>query len=142
MKNKNNLFLSLVAWACALGATLGSLYFSEIAHFPPCTLCWYQRIAIYPLVFIIPLAIIRKDTQFPYSVLSVTIPGLLVSAYHNLLYYGLIPEQLAPCTAGVSCTTKYIEWFGFVTIPLLSLLILLVITLCMVALIRNQQNHE
>lgn len=143
---KKSLFFAVGAWTISLIAMLGSLYFSEVAHFPPCTLCWYQRIAIYPLVFMIPLGIIRKDVRhLPYYALAITIPGLLVSLYHNLLYYKLIPDALAPCVAGISCTTQYIEWFGFVTIPLLSLAALILIIICMVALIRmhtNNQSHE
>lgn len=102
-------------------ATLGSLIFSEILKFPPCILCWYQRIFMYPLVIILAVGIWKKDKNLPYFVLPLSIIGLFISAYHNLLYYKIIPESAAPCTLGISCTTKFIEWFGFVTIPLLSL---------------------
>ncbi len=111
-----------LAWTGALVAMLGSLYFSEIANFPPCVLCWYQRIAMYPLVFILGFAIYKKsrDMLLPAFVLAGI--GWLISLYHNLLYYEILPEAAAPCIAGVSCTTKFIEWFGFLTIPLLALL--------------------
>lgn len=114
---KNSLYL---AWTGAFVAMLGSLYFSEIANFPPCVLCWYQRIAMYPLVFILGFAIVRKtrDLLLPAFVLAGI--GWLISVYHNLLYYEILPEAAAPCIAGVSCTTKFIEWFGFVTIPFLA----------------------
>lgn len=114
---KNALYL---AWTGTLVATLGSLYFSEIANYPPCVLCWYQRIAMYPLVVILGFAIYKKsrDLLLPAFVLSAV--GWIISVYHNLLYYEILPEAAAPCIAGVSCTTKFIEWFGFVTIPLLS----------------------
>lgn len=102
-------------------ATLGSLIFSEILKFPPCILCWYQRIFMYPLVIILAVGIWKKDKNLPYFVLPLSIIGLLISAYHNLLYYKIISESAAPCTLGISCTTKFIEWFGFITIPLLSL---------------------
>lgn len=118
---------------------LGSLYFSEVMHFPPCTLCWYQRIAIYPLAFLIPMGIIRKDVNLPYYILSIIVPGFLVSIYHNLLYYGILPETIAPCAQGVSCITKYIEWYGFITIPLLSLFTITAIMISMFVLIRNQK---
>lgn len=138
---KSPLSLALIAWAASLAALLGSLYFSEIAHFPPCTLCWYQRIALYPLVFLIPVGIIRKDANLPYYILAITIPGAVVSLYHNLLYYNILPEAAAPCAIGVSCTTKFIEYFGFVTIPLMALVIFAVIIACMIALIRQQRTH-
>jgi len=125
-----------IAFIQALIATLGSLFFSEVLHFPPCVLCWYQRICIYPLVIILAVCIIKKDKIVPYLVLPLSLIGLCISIYHNLLYYKIIPESIAPCTTGVSCTTKYIEWFGFITIPLLSLCALSVITVCMILYIR------
>ena len=118
----------LIAWL----ATLGSLYFSEIAKFPPCVLCWYQRIAMYPLVVIISLGILRKNKDLPLYVLPLSVAGLLIGIYHNLLYYKIIPESAAPCMAGVSCTTEFIEWFGFITIPLLSMVAFAMITASMV----------
>jgi len=111
---------------------IGSLIFSEILHFPPCVLCWYQRIAIYPLVAIFAVGIIIKDKNVDIYAWPLIITGLLISIYHNLLYYQILPESAAPCFAGISCTTKFIEWFGFVTIPLLSLLAFIILALFMV----------
>ncbi len=128
MKQKLVLYL---AWTQALVAMLGSLFFSEILKYPPCVLCWYQRICIYPLVLIIPVGIVNKDKNLPLYVLPLSIVGLIISLFHNLLYYKWIPDTLAPCVSGVSCTTKFIEWFGFVTIPLLAFIAFLVITICM-----------
>lgn len=120
MKNfiKNNSLY--FAWAISLVAMLGSLYFSEIANFPPCVLCWYQRIAMYPLVVILGFSIYKKSRDILLPALVLLPIGWAIGLYHNLLYYKILPEAAAPCIAGVSCTTKYIEWFGFVTIPLLS----------------------
>ncbi len=129
MKQRLVLYL---AWTQALVATLGSLFFSEILKYPPCVLCWYQRICIYPLVAIIPVGIIKKDKNLPFYVLPLSLVGLAISFFHNLLYYKWIPDTLAPCVNGTSCTTKFIEWFGFVTIPLLAFIAFLVITICMV----------
>ncbi len=108
------------AFAVALVAMLGSLYFSEIANFPPCVLCWYQRITTYPLVVIIGFAIYRKSKEILLPAFVLVSVGWVIGLYHNLLYYKILPEAAAPCLAGVSCTTKFIEWFGFVTIPLLA----------------------
>ena len=113
--------LLFLAWITALFAVAGSLYFSEIRDFPPCVLCWYQRICMYPLVAILAVGILRRDSNVAYYVLPLSLAGLAISIYHNLLYYNIIPESAAPCVAGISCTTVYIEWFGFITIPLLSL---------------------
>jgi disulfide bond formation protein DsbB len=122
--------LLYIAWVQVLAAIVGSLYFSEIAKFPPCTLCWYQRIAMYPLLPILTAGILLKDKKLHYYVFPLSISGLLIAIYHNLLYYQILPESAAPCTLGVSCTTKFIEYFGFVTIPLLSLIGFVIITLC------------
>jgi disulfide bond formation protein DsbB len=54
--------------------------------------------------------------------LPLTIAGGLTAFYHTLLYAGIIPENLQPCSKGVSCTEKYFELFGFVSIPMLSFL--------------------
>ncbi len=112
-------------------ATLGSLYFSEVLKFPPCVLCWYQRIFMYPLVAILAVGIWKKDNNLAYFVLPLSILGIIIAIYHNLLYYGIIPESQAPCILGVSCTTKFIEWAGFITIPFLSLSAFTAITLLM-----------
>ncbi len=110
-------------WLVALSATGGSLFFSEVMKLPPCVLCWYQRIAIYPLALLIPLAIISDELViFSKYIFTLVTVGLLISIYHNLLYYGVIPESIAPCKEGISCTSRQIEWLGFITIPLLSLL--------------------
>lgn len=113
--------LLYTAWLVALVATVGSLFFSEVMQLPPCILCWYQRIAMYPLVFVIGAGIVMRDGRVKFYALPVALGGFLVSVYHNLLYYGLIPDSITPCTQGVSCTTVQIEWLGFITIPLLAL---------------------
>ncbi len=120
-----------IAWGTALTSTLGSLYFSEFLYFTPCILCWYQRIAMYPLTVIILVGILRKDKNLPFYVLPLSIFGLLVSIYQNFLYFQLIPERISPCTVGVSCITKYISLLGFIDIPLLSFFAFLLITVCM-----------
>lgn len=124
-------------------AMVGSLFFSEIMKLPPCTLCWYQRIAIYPIVFITALGIIRNDKKLSVYVLSLSIPGLVISLYHNLLYWKIIPESIAPCTFGVSCTTKFFEWFGFISIPFMTLMAFIVITvLAIISLNKNKYEKS
>jgi disulfide bond formation protein DsbB len=115
-------FLEL-AWIQAAVAMLGSLYFSDIAGYPPCHLCWYQRIAMYPLVAILAVGIWRKDKGVHLYALPLALIGLFISFYHNVLYImaKYAPEGTIVCTTtGYSCTAKYIEWFGFITIPLLA----------------------
>ena len=111
----------LASWIVALVGTLGSLFFSEVMKLPPCVLCWYQRICMYPLVATLAVGWLRGDRSGVAYSLPLSLSGLLIAIYHNLLYYHVIPESIAPCTQGISCTSRQIEWFGFVTIPLLSL---------------------
>lgn len=125
-----------IALTQAIIAPLGSLYFSEVLHFPPCILCWYQRICMYPLIVILLVGILRNDKKVYLYVLPLSIIGLGISIYHNLLYYKIVPEAIVPCQAGISCTTKFIEYFGFITIPLLSFIAFSIITLCMIIYMR------
>lgn len=140
-ESKMPFYITTLAWVQSVIAMMGSLYFSEIMHFPPCVLCWYQRILMYPLVAIIATGIFLKDKKLPYYVLPLSLLGWGVAAYHNLLYYNIIPESMAPCVAGISCTTKFIEWFGFITIPLLSFIAFTVINVCMLGVLRAQKNQ-
>lgn len=122
-------------------ALSGSLFFSEMLKMPPCLLCWYQRICMYPLVLIVGAGIFLKDKKVYWYSLPITIIGWIIALYHNLLYWKILPESIAPCEAGVSCTTKYIEWFGFVTIPLLSLMAftLIIASLCLSYYLRRKE---
>jgi disulfide bond formation protein DsbB len=116
------------AWVIALISTLGSLFFSEVMKLPPCTLCWYQRICMYPLVLVLAVGILRSDRAITFYGLPLSLTGFGIAIYHNLLYYHLIPESLAPCTEGLSCTSRQIEWIGFITIPLMSLVAFILIS--------------
>jgi disulfide bond formation protein DsbB len=120
-------------------ATAWSLFFSEIMKLPPCVLCWYQRIAMYPIVILVMVGILRNDKKLYVNVLALSIPWLLISIYHNLLYWKILPESVAPCTQGISCTTKFFEWFGFITIPLMALTAFTIVTaLALISLIKNK----
>lgn len=105
----------------ALTGTVGSLVFSEVLGYPPCSLCWYQRICLYPLVAIFGVAIWTGDHAYKTYALPLVGAGLLLASYHNLLYFGVITQPLVACTKDVSCSAKQLELFGFITIPLLAL---------------------
>lgn len=134
-------YLAYVAWAQALVATTGSLFFSEVLKLTPCVLCWYQRILMYPLVVILAVGILLRDRRLRAYVLPLSILGLGVAAYHNLLYFGVIPEGTMQCTLGVSCTTRYFALLGFVDIPFMSLTAFAVITVAML-LFRPAGSHD
>jgi len=132
--NKEHAWIVLfTCWIIALTGSLGSLFFSEVMMYPPCLLCWYQRIFLYPLVIIFLVALFPLDRAVLKYSLPLVILGWSVAIYHNLLYYKILPESAAPCVQGISCTSVHIEWLGFITIPFLSffayslILILLII---------------
>ncbi|TCI26473.1 disulfide bond formation protein B [Exiguobacterium sp. SH3S2] len=129
----NQSFLSryglYLAWLVALTATLGSLYFSEIREFVPCELCWVQRIFMYPLVFVLGMAVFTNDRQVKKYVLPLAIVGGMISLYHYLVQKVPGFADIKPCVEGVPCNVQYINWFGFVTIPFLALTAFTLITL-------------
>lgn len=108
------------AWLVASIATLGALFFSEVMQLPPCVLCWYQRIFMFPLALILPIGLFPLDWKVVRYTLPLAALGWMFAVFHLLLIAGIIPESIKPCTQGVPCSEKVIEWFGFVTIPLLS----------------------
>ncbi|HSQ04545.1 MAG TPA: disulfide bond formation protein B [Burkholderiales bacterium] len=113
--------LVFVCWLVAASSTLAALFFSEVMNLPPCVLCWYQRIFIFPLVLLLPVGLFPFDPKIVRYALPLPLVGWPIALFHVLLTYGLIPESIKPCTQGVPCAQNQIEWFGFVSIPLLSL---------------------
>jgi disulfide bond formation protein DsbB len=114
-------------------ALLGSLFFSDVKGFEPCVLCWWQRIFMYSQIPIIIVALLKKESDIYKYTLTMSILGIIVSIYHNLLYTGIIKNEDF-CTGGISCTSKYVEYFGFVTIPLLALMAFsVIITLSLIS---------
>lgn len=112
--------LLFAAWLIAAVATAGSLFFSYVMGFAPCVLCWYQRICLFPLVVVLARGLFPLDRSVVKYALPLAALGWLVAGYHNLIYAGVVPERLQPCTQGVSCTEEYIELFGVLSIPMLS----------------------
>ena len=134
--NRKSLYIALLtAWI----AMCGSLYFSEVNGFVPCTLCWYQRILMYPLTLVLGVGLLRRDWHLPYYVLPFSVFGLGMSTYHYLLEKTNIFDASTACRQGASCTTQWINWYGFITIPFLALVAFLIITIMsIIALV----NHE
>jgi len=125
---ENSEILLLFAWIVSIFAFLGSLFFSDVMKLLPCKLCWLQRICMYPQVFIIGVALMIKDKKVPYYVLPLSIIGWVISFYHVLLYNKILPEAQGFCEAGISCTTKYVSYFGFLSIPMMSFIAFTLIT--------------
>ena len=132
-----------IALAAALTATLGSLYFSEVRHYLPCNLCWYQRILMYPLVAVIAVGLLRQDINLPYYVLPLSLLGQGIATYHYLLEKTNIFAAPTACQAGIPCTTPWINWMGFITIPFLSMIGFFIITvMCLIALTAGEPAPE
>jgi disulfide bond formation protein DsbB len=121
-ESNTNWTILFSAWVIVSTSALGSIFFSHIMEFAPCVLCWYQRIFLFPLVLILAAGLFPFDKSVVKYSLPLAIAGWLTAFYHNLLYSGIIPQELQPCSKGVSCTEKYIDLFGFITIPMLSLM--------------------
>jgi disulfide bond formation protein DsbB len=117
--------LGMAFWV-ALLATAGSLYFSEIAHFEPCRLCWYQRIAMYPLVVILGIAAVRRDDGASLYVRALAAIGAVIAAYHVALEW--IPAlDTGACTTGPACTIIWFRALGLISVPTLALAAFLLI---------------
>jgi len=114
--------LLFAAWVLVTVATLGSLFFSEIMKVPVCVLCWYQRIAMYPLVLILAIGLLPYDPRVLRYATGLTAAGWLAAAYHVLLVAGVIPKSAQPCVQGIPCSETHISLLGFLNIPTLSLL--------------------
>src|SRR3989344_3755499 len=125
----------LQVWA----AVLGSLYSSEIKGLTPCFLCWVQRIFMYPLIFILTVAILRRDKNGPYYVLPLSIAGAIVGLYQYLLQMTPLSRvELATCSATAPCSAIQIMFFGFITIPFLSMSAFIVITTLMLVILKTK----
>ncbi len=132
-----NKFIREYALYAILGISLlgmlGSLYFSEVMGLVPCLLCWYQRIALYPIVLISIIGIVSRDRNVWRYALPFSVIGSLIGLYQYGLTLGLIPEKIVACSGGVSCAVVTWSLFGFITIPLLSLVAFLAIAVLLLS---------
>jgi disulfide bond formation protein DsbB len=119
-----------MAWVVAFLATAGSLYFSEVAGFEPCRLCWYQRIAMYPLVVILAIAAARRERAGAWYAIGMALVGAIVSGYHVLLEW--FPSlDAGACSATTPCTLVWFRVFGFISLPTLALTAFVLILILM-----------
>lgn len=114
--------LLFAAWVLITVSTLGSLFFSEVMRVPVCELCWYQRIAMYPMVLILAIGLLPYDPKVLRYAAAFTATGWLIALFHVLLVAGIIPESAQPCVQGIPCSETHISLLGFLNIPTLSLL--------------------
>jgi disulfide bond formation protein DsbB len=119
---KNNSWnLLFLAWILVTSGTLISLFFSEIVKLPVCVLCWYQRIALYPLVIMLPFALFPFDVNVIRYASPLVIFGWFVALFHVLVVAKIIPEAAQPCVQGIPCSEIHFNLFGFLNIPVMSL---------------------
>lgn len=123
-----------------LGATLGSLYFEYALGYPPCVLCWYQRIAIFSITVLLFTANIRRNSLLRLQVIVLSSIGIAVALLHN--YIDIFPASgVDVCGAtAASCLARYVYEFGYVTIPMMSLTVLL--SGLILSLVVSRYPHE
>ena len=130
------------AWLVAALATTGSLYLSDVAGLVPCLLCWYQRIAMYPLVLLLGVATVWNDGRVWRYALPLSLGGLLIAAYHVMIQYR--PTlAVVECSATAPCTSRYLHVYGFVSIPVMAGAAFLLISGLLVAVaLGNRDGAE
>ena len=112
--------LTFAAWLIAATATLSALFLGEIVGLPICSMCWYQRIFMFPLALILPFGLFPDlDQRLVRAGLALAVIGLLLALYHQGIVSGIVPERIQPCRQGIPCSETVATWFGFITIPLL-----------------------
>ncbi|MGA7227656.1 MAG: disulfide oxidoreductase [Acidimicrobiia bacterium] len=108
-----------LAWLVALVSTAGSLFYSDVIGFEPCRLCWFQRIAMYPMAIILLVGAIRRDRQIKFYALPLALGGLAISVWHYLIQALPALEGGGSCGT-VPCSARYVEVFGFISIPFMA----------------------
>ena len=126
----------LIAFIIAVIATSGSLFYSEVAGWDPCKLCWYQRIFMYPLTLLLGIALVKKDTGVRKYVLGMGLVGIPIAIYHYAIQR---LSYAASCSAdGLSCSSKYTFQYGYITIPMMALTAFVMIVVLMVYLKKKE----
>jgi disulfide bond formation protein DsbB len=128
--------LTFIGWLIATVSTLSALFLGEVMGYTPCVLCWYQRIAMFPLVFVLAAGLLPFDPRVVRYALPLTLVGWALAVFHLALQLGWVAESIKPCSQGVPCSDVQVVWFGFVSIPLLSVLAfsLLLVLLMLISL--------
>jgi disulfide bond formation protein DsbB len=132
------IFISIVS----LVATLGSLYFSQIRGFEPCTLCWYQRILMYPIILIAGIGLFQKNANIALTTAVFALIGGGISLYHYGIQKLAFLSDSAPACGLVPCTGQYINYLGFITIPFLALIAFLLIAITSLFMMKWQKETK
>lgn len=131
------------AWLIALVSTLGALFIGEVMGRTPCVLCWYQRIAMFPLAFVLGVACYLSDLNVRRYALPLAIGGGAIALWHSLLFAGFISEAIQPCTqTGPSCSGEDQVLFGYLPLPYLSLAAFSLISLLLFLSVKRNKNES
>jgi disulfide bond formation protein DsbB len=125
-------YARIMAFTVSLTAMFGSLFYSEVAKYQPCILCWYQRIFMYPQTLLIAMGILKKDRNAADYAIGLSAVGAVIAAYHY--FEQIAGTGILPCTAvgySVSCTKRFALEYGYITIPMMSLTAFVAIILLM-----------
>lgn len=111
----------IAAWLLTMIATFSALFLGEVMGKTPCVLCWFQRAFMFPLAVILSIACYRADFSVWRYALPLAVIGWAIALYHSLLFVGVIPEEIKPCSAGTSCSGADMLIFASVPLPFVSL---------------------
>ncbi len=114
-------FVVEIIFAVSLGAFVFSVWYSNVMNFPPCELCWVQRLFMYPQLLLSFIAIIKKDKKIVEYLLPMTVIGGVVALYHSLVHWGVGVGLLACTSSGAECAKVYVLEYGYITIPFMAL---------------------
>ena len=129
----------LFSFIVALTSMVGSLFYSEIAKYDPCKLCWWQRIFMYPQAFLLGIALWKKDANIALYSIALSVMGAIIAGYHYLLQLNIVPA--IPCSAmgySVACAKRFVLNYGYVTIPLMTFTAFILIALFSYASMRKR----
>ena len=126
---KDQYFLIFV-YLVAMIATLGSLFYSEVAGYEPCKLCWYQRILMYPQAILYMVALAKNDMKVGVYGVALSVVGGAIALYHYLQQIGVITASVCGLVGfSVSCSQRFSTSYGYITIPMMALIAFLLIIL-------------
>lgn len=129
--------LLLLAWMVSVVATSSALFIGEVMGMTPCVLCWYQRIAMFPMAVVLGIACFSDDRRGAVYALPLALAGAALAGYHTLLVANFIPKAWLPCSAGVSCADQKLEILNGIPIPWLSLAAFLLVAGLLIVYLRK-----
>ena len=130
----------LHAWLVSVVATGGAVFIGEIMGMTPCVLCWYQRIAMFPIALVQGMSLYAEDRRGAVYALPMALTGLVIAGYHSLLVTGLVPQTWTPCSAGVSCANQKLSIFWGMELPWLSFASFAAIVACLSIYLRRTRQ--